>query len=150
MTITIKKFDELSTHQLYALLALRSEVFVVEQDCVYQDLDGKDKKAHHIMGFNSKGELVAYTRIFSSGDYFDNASIGRVVVAPNQRKHGYGKIIMQKSMDYLVDEHLEKSITISAQVYLLKFYNELGFRESGEQYLEDGIPHVKMHYTIGN
>ncbi|TKD65132.1 GNAT family N-acetyltransferase [Flavobacterium sp. ASW18X] len=150
MNITIKKFDELSIHQLYAILALRSQVFVVEQDCVYQDLDGKDKLASHIMGFSTNGQLAAYTRVFSSGDYFKNASIGRVVVASTQRKYGYGKIIMQKSIDFLIDECSEKFIEISAQVYLLKFYNELGFRESGEQYLEDGIPHIKMYYTIGN
>ncbi|NJB37038.1 GNAT family N-acetyltransferase [Croceivirga sp. JEA036] len=150
MNITIKKFDELNIHQLYAILTLRSQVFVVEQDCVYQDLDGKDKLASHIMGFNANGQLAAYTRVFSSGDYFKNASIGRVVVAPTQRKYGYGKVIMQKSIDFLIDQCSEKFIEISAQVYLLKFYNELGFRESGEQYLEDGIPHIKMYYTIGN
>lgn len=143
MNIEVNKFNELNTATLYDILQLRSEIFVVEQDCVYQDLDGKDQKALHIIGKKSN-KVVAYTRVFGSGDYFDCASIGRVVVAKEQRKYGYGKVIMNASIK-VVKEHLkENTIKISAQTYLKKFYNDLGFKEFGEEYLEDGIPHVAM------
>lgn len=143
MTVTIKKFEELTTHELYKLLQLRSEVFVVEQDCVYQDLDGKDFKAIHVIG-KKEGEIVAYTRIFNAGYYFEEASIGRVVVKENQRKYGYGKVIMEASIKAIEDIYHTKIIRISAQTYLLKFYNSLGFITEGKEYLEDGIPHVSM------
>ena len=143
MTIEVKKFDELNTTTLYDILQLRSEIFVVEQDCVYQDLDGKDQKALHVIG-KKKNKVVAYTRVFRSGDYFEHSSIGRVVVSKDQRQHGYGKVIMNASIK-AVKEHLnEDIIKISAQTYLKKFYNGLGFKEYGEEYLEDGIPHVAM------
>lgn len=143
MNIEVKRFDELSATLLYEILRLRSEIFVVEQDCVYQDLDGKDQKALHVIG-KKEGKVVAYTRVFGSGDYFDCASIGRVVVAKEQRKFGYGKGIMNASIQ-AVQEHLkENSIKISAQTYLKQFYNELGFMEYGKEYLEDGIPHIAM------
>ena len=143
MTIEVKKFDELNTTTLYDILQLRSEIFVVEQDCVYQDLDGKDQKALHVIG-KKKNKVVAYTRVFRSGDYFEHSSIGRVVVAKDQRQYGYGKVIMNASIK-AVKEHLnEDIIKISAQTYLKKFYNGLGFNEYGEEYLEDGIPHVAM------
>lgn len=145
MEAVIKAFDELSTEELYQILRLRSEVFVVEQDCVYQDMDNKDQKALHVLGLK-KGELVAYTRMFRPGDYFENASIGRVVVAKNQRKFGYGKQIMQVSMAAIAQRFPKTTLEISAQKYLLKFYTELGFTAVGEEYLEDGIPHVRMLY----
>ena len=143
LDIEIKNFKELSIQELYALLQLRSEVFVVEQDCVYQDLDGKDSKAIHIIG--KKGnKIVAYTRVFALGDYFPEASIGRVVVKKDQRQYGYGKIIMEASIKAIEEQLNTKTIRISAQTYLLKFYNSLGFQAEGEEYLEDGIPHVSM------
>ncbi len=143
MNIEVKKFDELNTTTLYDILQLRSEIFVVEQDCVYQDLDGKDQKALHVIG-KKNNKVVAYTRVFRSGDYFEHSSIGRVVVAKDQRQYGYGKVIMNASIK-AVKEHLnEDTIKISAQTYLKKFYNGLGFKEYGEEYLEDGIPHVAM------
>ncbi|WP_047246896.1 GNAT family N-acetyltransferase [Maribacter thermophilus] len=143
ITITIKTFDELDTLELYNILRLRSAVFVVEQDCVYQDVDGKDQKALHVIG-KKEGRIVAYTRIFGPGDYFEEASIGRVVVSQEERKFGYGIDIMKTSIK-AVHEHLnEKKIRISAQKYLTKFYNSLGFLETGEEYLEDGIPHIAM------
>ena len=98
LDIKVKKFNELSIQELYSLLKLRSEIFVVEQDCVYQDLDGKDAKALHVIGINNN-EVVAYTRIFKPGDYFDVASIGRVAVHKDYRKYGYGKDIMQASIN---------------------------------------------------
>lgn len=143
MDITTKTFDELSTIELYQILQLRSEVFVVEQDCAYQDVDGKDEKALHVIG-NKKGKVVAYTRVFGPGDYFENVSIGRVVVAKEERKYGLGKIIMIASIDIIGIKFPNSTIELSAQTYLLKFYNELGFVVEGEEYLEDGIPHIRM------
>ncbi|MEO6346962.1 MAG: GNAT family N-acetyltransferase [Aquaticitalea sp.] len=143
LTIKIKTFKQLSIDELYAILQLRSEIFVVEQNCVYQDLDYKDQKAMHILGFKNK-KLVAYTRIFKSGDYLENASIGRVVVKQNERKHRYGYDIMNASMEAVKKHYDATTIQISAQVYLKKFYNNLGFKAVGKSYLEDGIPHVGM------
>ncbi|WP_318343120.1 GNAT family N-acetyltransferase [Flagellimonas baculiformis] len=143
METKIKTFQELSIGELYQMLRLRSEVFVVEQDCVYQDLDNKDQKALHVLG-TKEGQVVAYTRIFKPGDYFGDASIGRVVVAKDQRQYGYGKMIMQTSLSTIKERFPDTSIEISAQSYLIKFYTELGFERFGEEYLEDGIPHVRM------
>lgn len=145
--ITTKTFQELTTQELYDILQLRSEVFVVEQDCVYQDIDGKDQKALHVLGFIGK-KLVAYTRIFKPGDYFEKASIGRVVVAKNERQHKYGYDIMEASIQAIKEHYNETDIKISAQCYLNKFYNNLGFKAIGEDYLEDGIPHIAMVYKV--
>lgn len=144
MRTELKTFASLQTNELYALLQLRAEVFVVEQDCVYQDLDGKDVKAWHLLGYNGE-TLVAYTRIFAPGDYFNYASIGRVVVHPQHRSNAYGKAIMRASITAVANLFgTNETICISAQYYLLRFYNELGFIQEGEIYLEDGIPHIKM------
>lgn len=143
MEITVKTYKELVPQELYALLQLRSQVFVVEQDCVYQDLDGKDQRAMHVLGCD-RDKLVAYTRVFAPGDYFEEASIGRVVVSPEYRKHGYGKEIMRASVAHLAAHYPKKDIRLSAQCYLTQFYGELGFFEEGESYLEDGIPHIAM------
>jgi ElaA protein len=149
----IKEFKDLTNTQLYDLLQLRAEVFVVEQDCVYQDVDGKDQKAMHVLGYEND-HLAAYTRVFKAGDYFDMASIGRVVVSPKSRGQDYGKEVMKLSMKYLFEQlkntksiafsRVEPAIKISAQCYLIKFYNDLGFVETGKEYLEDGIPHMEM------
>ncbi len=139
----IKKFEFLSIEELYGMLQLRAEVFVVEQDCVYQDIDDKDQKAVHVFGYKGD-ELVAYTRIFESGFYFDKASIGRVVVKQTERNHKYGYDLMQASIQCIYDFYGEQPIKISAQTYLKHFYNNLGFKEMGEGYLEDGIPHIEM------
>lgn len=143
MKIEVKTFKELTTKELYYLLQLRSEVFVVEQDCVYQDLDGKDEKALHIIGFK-KNKVVAYTRVFNPGYYFNEASIGRVVVAKKERQFKYGYDIMNASIEAIKIHFNTETIKISAQVYLKKFYNNLGFKEIGEEYLEDDIPHIAM------
>jgi ElaA protein len=143
MDIYIKTFDDLSKVELYNLLQLRSEVFVVEQDCVYQDVDGKDAKALHVLGFEND-LLVAYTRLFKPGDYFEQASIGRVVVKASYRTLGYGYDIMNASIQATSEYFHTDSIKISAQTYLKKFYNNLGFKQVGEGYLEDGIPHIGM------
>lgn len=141
--ISVKSFQELSTTELYGILQLRSEVFVVEQQCVYQDLDEKDQKALHVIGHNG-GRPVAYTRIFRPGDYVETASIGRVVVRESERKYGYGKEIMRASIQAVEKHFGEKIIHVSAQLYLERFYHELGFKQMGTGYLEDGIPHVAM------
>jgi len=143
MEISIKKFNQLSLSELYHILQLRAEVFVVEQDCVYQDIDGKDEKALHIIG-KYNGEMVAYTRCFDKGFYFEEASIGRVVVKQEQRKYGYGHQIMTASIKAIKDRFYTDHIKLSAQQYLIKFYESHGFKSEGEGYLEDGIPHIAM------
>lgn len=145
LDITIKHYKELSKDELYNILQLRSEVFVVEQDCVYQDIDYKDQKAIHVLGLK-KNKLVAYARIFKPGDYFEFASIGRVVVAKNERHNKFGYDIMEASIKAVKDELKEITIKISAQCYLKEFYTNLGFNKVGEEYLEDGIPHIAMIY----
>jgi ElaA protein len=142
MDIIIKRFTDFDIQELYQLLQLRTEVFVVEQDCVYQDMDDKDQKAIHILGYVND-QLAAYTRIFKPGDYFDQSSIGRVVVSPLYRGKSYGKEIMKASIAFIKAENYS-SVKISAQCYLDKFYLELGFFSTGEKYLEDGIPHQAM------
>lgn len=143
MEIKVLKFEEFSLQTLYEALQLRAEVFVVEQNCPYQDVDGKDQKALHVLGYQDS-KLVAYTRLFKPGDYFERASIGRVIVKKNYRKYGYGKDIMNASIAVLEKDFQANEIEISAQVYLKKFYNDLGFKEFGEGYLEDDIPHIRM------
>jgi ElaA protein len=143
MQIKVKTFQELSLDELYEILALRSEVFVVEQDCVYQDIDGKDQKALHLLG-SKDGELVAYTRCFDKGFYFEEASIGRVLVKENQRKYGYGHDILEASINEVKSRFNTETIRISAQKYLTKYYESHQFKQIGEGYLEDGIPHIAM------
>ena len=139
----VKSFSELTLQELYRILQLRSEVFVVEQDCVYQDIDGKDEKALHILGFKNN-RIIAYTRIFKPGDYFDDASIGRVVVAKSERAYKYGYDIMKVSIEAIEEKFKTHRIKISAQAYLKSFYNNCGFKEIGDEYLEDDIPHIAM------
>ena len=148
MEIRSKSFDELTNRELYQVLRLRSAVFVVEQDCVYQDMDNKDQRAIHVLGME-QDRLVGYTRIFGPGDYFGRASIGRVVVDPDRRMYGYGKQLMLASLAWLKEHFPDSGIEISAQSYLLPFYGGLGFTARGEEYMEDGIPHVRMLYASG-
>ena len=143
MKFIIKKFNELTTNELYVILQLRSEVFVIEQDCVYQDLDYKDQLAYHILGVLDN-QIVTYARIFKSGDYFSEPSIGRIVVKKEFRKLKYGYKLVENSIQFIEKNLKENNILISAQSYLTKFYNSLGFIKIGEEYLEDGIPHIKM------
>jgi len=148
MNSVIKKFSELSTEEIYNILKLRSEVFVVEQNCVYQDIDEKDQKAIHLF-IEKNSEIIAYTRIFKKGDYYEeNPSIGRVVVSKKERGKNLGKEIMKKSIYYVKENMDGKKIELSAQKYLDKFYKELQFYSEGEDYLEDGIPHQRMFYDL--
>ena len=143
MEIKLKEFHQLSVTELYQILQLRSAVFVVEQNCVYQDIDGNDQKALHVLGI-IEGSVVAYTRCFGPGAYFDQSSIGRVIVAPNKRGAGLGHVIMKASIEAIEAVYKQNSIAISAQTYLEKFYQNHGFSQHGSGYLEDGIPHIKM------
>lgn len=139
----IKRFNELSSSELYSLLQLRSEVFVVEQNCVYQDADGKDEKALHVLGHH-QDDLAAYARLFDKGDYFEEASIGRVVVSPKYRNKKWGHELMQQAIKSIKENYNATAITISAQEYLKNFYESHGFVQTSETYLEDEIPHIQM------
>lgn len=139
----IKRFEALSNIELYNVLQLRSEVFVVEQNCVYQDLDGKDTKALHLIG-EDNGQIIAYARLFKPNDYFVDASIGRVVVKQSYRKKKAGHILMQQAIEGIKTRFGVSKITISAQLYLKKFYESHGFIQTSDMYLEDDIPHIEM------
>ena len=143
LDISVKTFNQLTLDELYFLLQLRSEVFVVEQDCVYQDVDGKDQNALHVIG-KIDNTIIAYTRIFKPGDYFKEASIGRVVVSKKFRHQKYGYQLMISSIEAVEVSFNTTEIKLSAQKHLEKFYNNLGFNTIGESYLEDGIPHIAM------
>jgi ElaA protein len=139
----IKRFEALSVGELYTLLQLRAEVFVVEQDCVYQDIDGKDQKALHLIG-EDNGVIVAYARLFKPNDYFDQSSIGRVVVKETYRDKKLGHLLMVEAIEAVKTHFSQTKITISAQLYLKKFYEGHGFVQTSNMYLEDDIPHTEM------
>lgn len=157
ITWMLKKFEDLSPHELYAILQLRNEVFAVEQNCVYPDMDNKDQPAYHVMGWSkglSKGvlsdlsernrKLIAYTRIIPPGLAYTEPSIGRVVTSPIARGEGIGKALMEYSLEQVYNIYGKIPVKIGAQVYLIKFYSSLGFQQTGDIYLEDGIEHVEM------
>jgi ElaA protein len=140
-----KKFEDLTVFELYEILALRAEVFCVEQNCPYQDMDGKDLQSWHNMGRDENGKLVVYTRLLPEGlSYIGYTSIGRVVNSPLVRGTGVGKILMQDSINKAIELFGNQPIKIGAQTYALGFYERLGFVSTGEEYLEDDIPHTKM------
>lgn len=140
---THKPFDELSPHELYAILRLRNEIFVVEQNCVFQDADNKDQLATHLMGWKD-GALVAYTRLFQKEIMYPMASIGRVVTSSLVRGSGIGKDLMNQSIQLIYSIWGPQDIKIGAQFYLKKFYESLGFQQTSDIYLEDGIEHIEM------
>lgn len=140
---TYKSFDELTIQELYAILHLRNEVFVVEQNCVYQDVDHKDIKSSHLMAFD--GEiLAAYCRILPPGLSFEEASIGRVITAPSHRRKGIGITLIEKAIQGVLATYATNKIKIGAQLYLKKFYESFGFAQTSNVYLEDGIEHIDM------
>lgn len=139
----LKKFEELTPYQLYAILQLRNEVFVVEQNCVFQDADDKDQNSWHLMGFQ-QSKLIAYTRLVPPGELYKEPSIGRVVTSPFVRKTGAGRELMLQSILAAYKLFGEQPIKIGAQFYLKKFYNSLGFEQVSDIYLEDGIEHIYM------
>ena len=140
-------FEELSPTALYALLRLRSEVFVVEQQCIFLDMDDKDPYCHHLLGYQGE-QLVAYTRLVPPGISYETASIGRVVTSPAVRKSGVGRLLMEKSIEKAAAIFGCTRITIGAQLYLEKFYESLGFVTSSAVYLEDNIEHIEMTLNL--
>ena len=140
-----KAFDQLTLEELYALLALRTEVFIVEQNCPFQDHDGKmDFHSCHLLCKDLNNQLVAYTRLVPGGLAYSEMSIGRVVSSPAYRGKGLGKLLMEKSIEQLYKLYGQLPIRIGAQLYLKAFYESFGFFKAGEIYLEDGIEHIEM------
>ena len=144
MIWNIKPFNELTLSEFHDIIQLRLNIFVVEQDCPYLDLDGKDKQAYHFFGLTDEGKIVAYTRLFGPGEYYQEAAIGRVVVDKEFRKDGLGFELMKRSIEQIERIYDTKTIRIGAQRYLRKFYESLGFVSTDEFYMEDGIPHMYM------
>ena len=147
MNWQLLRFDELTTVQLYAILALRQQVFIVEQQCVYQDCDGRDQGAHHLLGWEDESEqstLVAYLRILPPEKKSGSPAIGRVVTHLDRRGKGLGRAIMRRCLDALDTLYPHAVATLSAQQYLISFYQHLGFFIASEGYNEDGIPHIRM------
>jgi len=138
-------FQELTVDELYELLRVRSEVFVVEQDCVYQDMDGDDQKAIHLWQ-TVADKVVALARVCPAGTHMEEVSIGRVITT--ERNRGYGKQIMLHAIDAAVEHFDAKRIDIEAQEYARGFYESVGFRQSSESFMLDGIPHIRMTLTI--
>lgn len=140
-----KSFDQLTIHELYKIMKLRQEVFIVEQNCPYLDADGKDLFGHHLMGIDENNELHCYTRLLPEGISYEGfSSIGRVINSSAVRGKGYGKELMQQSIKKIKELHPSYPIKIGAQAYLKKFYESLGFVDIGIPYMEDGIPHIIM------
>ena len=138
-------FKALTVEELYAILQLRSEVFVLEQNCVYQDADNKDLAGFHLTGWMGN-VLAAYCRILPPGLSFDDASIGRIVTSPAHRRTGNGRALVLLGIQKTLSQFGCTTITIGAQLYLKNFYESLGFQQTGEEYLEDNIPHIEMQY----
>lgn len=147
MNFEFKQFNDLLPGELYEILKLRSDIFVVEQNCVYNDLDGLDKDAIHQF-YKKEGEIVAYSRLLKPGTRFSEYSIGRVVVKQSERGTGLGIEMMEAAKRHIVKEWGATKIKISAQSYLQRFYENLGFEIVTEMYLEDGIPHYGMLYKV--
>jgi ElaA protein len=144
---TCKTFGELTPEELYKILRLRSEVFVVEQNCVFLDMDNKDFFCDHLMGWDGES-LLGYSRIVPAGISYEESSIGRIVSSPAARGRGVGRELLVQSIQMLYDLHGRRDIRIGAQIYLLNFYTSFGFVQTGEIYLEDGIEHVEMLLSI--
>ena len=144
----VKSFNELSLEEFHDIIALRIQIFVIEQDCPYQELDGKDKIAFHLFFKNTSNEVIAATRILPKGAAYEEVSIGRVVVHESSRGTGLGNQLMADSMQFVKEKFGEVAVRLSAQKHLEKYYGNHGFTSTGKEYLEDGIPHVEMLYTV--
>ena len=144
MQTVIKKWADLNTEEVQSIFALRSEVFIVEQECPFQDVDGRDPEADHLLLYENN-ILCGYTRIFPKNTYFKEASFGRTVVKKKYRGKGYGHLLVKESIKYLKKKK-ESPIKISAQSYLKEFYLSHGFVAKGPEYLEDNIPHTAMFF----
>ena len=145
MNWEIKKFSELSGEEVYEILKLRSEVFVIEQQCIYQECDGKDNKSYHLFA-KENGKIIAYLRILGKGVSYNEISIGRVLTDKKYRGKGLAKQMMLRAIEFIENHLNERIIRISAQEYLLNFYSSLKFVKVSDVYLEDDIPHVEMLY----
>lgn len=145
MNWKIKKFNELNIEEIYKILALRNEVFIVEQECAYLDCDDKDLNSYHLF-LTENGQIVSYLRILEKGVSYDEISIGRVAVKKSYRGKGISRKMMQKAIEFIENNLSENTIKIQAQAYLLDFYSSLGFKAVSEEYLEDNIPHIDMLY----
>jgi len=143
----IKHYRDLTLNEFHDIIALRSEVFVVEQNCAYQDLDGKDKKCYHLICRNGIGKIVATARILPPGLSYDDTAIGRVVIEEELRGQGTGNDMMSHCIDFCLKEFGNAPIIISAQKHLEDYYGKHEFKSTGKEYLEDGIPHVEMMLT---
>lgn len=139
----IKRFSELTTEQLYEILKIRAEIFIVEQNCAYQDVDSRDRESYHLF-LEENNEIVAYLRILPKGISYKEVSIGRVLTKECYRKKGLSRDLINKAIVFITDTLGEKQIRISAQVYLQEFYKSLGFKPKSDIYLEDGIEHIEM------
>ncbi len=149
MNWKFKKFDELTTNELYEILKLRAEVFVVEQDCPYQDLDDKDKWAYHLFLEDDDGStVIAVLRILPENIAYEDMAIGRVIVKKSHRGQGLSKVMMQKAISFIIDDLGKKRIKLSGQAYLREFYEDLGFKRVSDIYLEDGIDHYEFLYEV--
>ncbi|MCC3868248.1 GNAT family N-acetyltransferase [Terrisporobacter mayombei] len=145
MNWKIKKFNELNIEEIYKILALRNEVFIVEQECPYLDCDDKDLNSYHLFS-KENGEIVSYLRILEKGVSYDEISIGRVAVKKSYRGKGISRKMMQNAIEFIENNLSEDTIKIQPQAYLLDFYSSLGFKAVSEEYLEDNIPHIDMIY----
>jgi ElaA protein len=143
------RFEDLSPAKLYSIMQLRAEVFVVEQNCPYQDADGKDIRSFHVMGYNKDRELIAYCRILPEDISYREVSIGRVVTSPRARGTGAGKELMQRAIDEIRLLFGDIQVRIGAQLYLQRFYEGFGFKVTSDEYLEDNIPHIEMLAQLG-
>jgi len=145
MEFKIKKFNELTIEELYKILRVRNEVFVVEQDCIYQDCDNKDYNSYHLY-LEEGNEVVGYLRIVNKGISYDEISIGRVLVKGTHRNKGLSRRMMLEGIKFIEENLNSTEIRLSGQVYIKGFYESLGFKQVSEEYLEDDIPHVEMLY----
>lgn len=146
MKFHLKTFDELTLNEFHSILKLRIDVFVVEQNCPYAELDSKDSKALHLFAYaeDDPTTIVAYTRIFKPGDYYKEAAFGRVVVHADHRKKQLGRALVEKTITVIRERLNSTTVKIGAQTYLKHFYQSFGFKQIGAEYLEDGIPHIYM------
>ncbi len=144
----VKSFQELSLEEFHDIIALRIQIFIIEQNCPYQEVDGKDKLAHHLFFKNEMDEIIAVTRILPQGISYEEVAIGRVVVHEEYRGTGLGNQLMADSMNFVRDKYGEVPVRLSAQKHLENYYGNHGFKSTGKEYLEDGIPHVEMLYNI--
>lgn len=147
ITWIFKDFSQLSIKEMYEVMQLRQEVFIVEQDCPYLDADGKDQQSHHLLGYDIEGVLVAYLRLLAPGVSYSEISLGRIVTSTKCRGKGIGKMLMKQGINESELLYGKVSIRISAQSYLISFYRAFGFEIIGSEYLEDNIPHTEMLRT---